>query len=148
MGISKYSLLITLYAILVKGNRHYIVPSMDKILALLEKYHGIKIKRRWLFECMRYLKDAGLIKTRYRFKYCSAKGVRQIPSMITITLLGFSFLSKKDVKGAIEKLKIVLNWLKEKDGRFPTWQEFSPQIDEITVERNKGRLKALLEPIG
>lgn len=147
MGSSKHAILITIFSILVKGNRHYITPSMDAILSLLEKYHGVKIKRRWLFECMRYLRYEGFLKTRHRFYNSDYNKIHQLPSMITVTLYGLSWLDKKKVKGAVEKLKIMLSWLREKDGRFPSWQEFSPQIDEITVERNKGRLKALLESI-
>jgi len=145
MNAAKYSILITLFSILNKGKKHYIVPSADAILSLLEKYHKINIKRRWFFYCMKYLKEQGYIVTKYRFDHYDGKKIMQLPSMITFTLKGASCLMKKQVVGAKALLKTILKWIGKGDRRFPKPQEFDYKMSDEDKEANKARLKELLD---
>jgi len=144
MGSSKYAILITLYSILVKSEKHYIVPSVDKILLLLEKYHKTTIHRRWFFYCLKYLKDEGFIVTKHRFKHYTQNLIQQLPSMITFTLRGASYLMKKRVAGAKALLKTILSWMGKGDRRFPKPKEFDVVMSENDINRNRVRLQELL----
>jgi len=144
MGATKYAILITLYSILVKGKKHYVVPSVDKLLTLLERYHKITIKRRWFFYCLKYLKDEGIIVTRHRFEHYEQNHIQQLPSMITFTLKGASLLMRKKVAGTKALLKTILSWMGKGDRRFPKPKEFDKVMSENEIERNRVRLKELL----
>lgn len=144
MGAAKYAILITLYSIIVKSEKHYVVPSVDSILSLLTQYHKTTIRRRWFFYCMKYLKDQGYIVTRYRYEQVDYNCINQLPSMITFTLKGASYLMKKKVSGAGKLLRSILSWMGKGDGRFPKPREFDHVMSETDVIRNKTRLQELL----
>jgi len=144
MGSSKYAILITLYSILVKSQKHYVVPSVDATLMLLNKFHKITIQRRWFFYCMRYLQDEGHIITRHRFDHYDSSKIMQLPSMITFTLKCARYLMKNRVVGAKELMKRILKWLGRDDKRFPKPQEIDFQMSDKDAEANRARLKELL----
>ncbi len=144
MGSSKHAILITLYSILVKGKKHYVVPSVDATLILLNKFHKITIQRRWFFYCMKWLQDEGYIITRHRFDHYDSNKIMQLPSMITFTLKCARYLMKNRVVGAKELLKRILKWLGRRDKRFPKPQEIDFQMSDKDAEANKARLKELL----
>jgi len=144
MGATKYAILITLFSILSKGKKHYVIPGVDTLLSLLEQYHKITIHRRWFFYCLKYLKDEGIIVTRHRFDHYDGNKIMQLPSMITFTLRGASYLMKKRVAGAKALLKAILKWMGKDDRRFPKPKEFDERLSENDMLRNRVRLQELL----
>ena len=144
MGETKDAILITLFAILDKGKKHYIVPSVDRLLELLKQYHNINIKRRWFFYCMRHLQDKGYIVTKHRFDHYDDSKIMQLPSMLTYTLKGVSRLMKKRVIGAKRLMKVMLKWMGKDDRRFPKPKEFDNAMSERDIQSNKLRLQELL----
>lgn len=144
MNSLKTALFITIYSILVKSNKHYIVPSVNSLLSLIGKYHGINVKRRWLFDCLKYLEDQGYITRRARWKNDDAGEIRQLPSMITITLPGLKYLISKRVSGAVVLLNKMIGWLKGGDKRFPKPQEIDTRMSDQQIDENKARLREIL----
>ena len=107
-----------------QGQKHYSTAAINTILELLSKFHKIKIKRRWLFQCMKDLTDAGLIKRNTRYVQDSNGLISQIPSMIIFKLKGVVWLVKMGVKGAKEVYKTMVKFLKKEDKRFPSKTDF------------------------
>ena len=148
MGNTKISLLISLLACAGKKESPYTKASVNKLLKLLEKIHKIKIGRRWLFQCLADLIDAGLITRRPRHKHEKDGTIRQLSSLISFTLQGARFLVAKRVEGSLLLLKSILAWMKNLDKRFPTTNEILPATsDEIDPEEIR-RFKALAEMVG
>lgn len=145
MNSSKAALMITLFSCTSQGKNHYSVASVQKILQLLKKYHKIEIKRRWIFQCLRDLLDAGLIARKQRYKNKPGGEIRQIPSMITFTLRGAKYLVSRRVSGAMRLLKNILSWLKNKDQRWPKKMDVQGEKKENWFSPSKGDWKNLLE---
>ena len=145
MNSAKASLMITLFAILSKSDKHYICPAMNTVINLLDNFHGLSIKRRWLFQCMRYLLDERYITKKKRYQRMSDGQVYQIPSMISITMKGLKFLVQKKVIGAQQLLIRMLNWMKKKDDRFPKEEDLTRPPTDEQRQLNVARLRTLLE---
>ena len=116
---SKTALLITLLQILVKGEKHYCKPHPDRLLELLQQYHRIKIERRWFFQCMRDLEDAGFIFRQRRWEKLQEKIIRSKTSLWFFTIKGAQFLKAKAINGAKELLARMLAWMNRDDSRAP-----------------------------
>ena len=130
MGATKLSILITLLRIMSKGHKHYAVPTPNSPLYLIEKYHHIKIRRRWLFQCLHDLEQAGLITRKRRYAQISSRRWKQKPSMIIFTLQGADFLWKKSIDGAGKLRKSISEWINRKnhDRRWPLRKDiFNPE---------------------
>ena len=151
MGNTKISLLISLLACAGKKESPYTKASVNKLLKLLEKIHKIKIGRRWLFQCLADLIDAGLITRRPRHKHESDGTIRQLSSLVAFTLRGARFLVAKRVGGSLLLLKSILAWMKNQDKRFPAANEISPvrseKIDPIGLRRLEDLAGKVLKPI-
>ena len=151
MGNTKLSLLITLLSCMGKKDSPYTKASVNKQLELLEKIHKIPIKRRWLFQCLADLIDAGLITRRPRHKHESDGTIRQLSSLVAFTLRGARFLVSKRVMGSLLLLKSILAWVKNQDKRFPEAGEISPvrseEIDPIGQRRLEDLAGKVLKPI-
>ena len=119
MNNAKMSILITLLSCTSQGKNHYSKVCTDKIISLLEKFHSITVKRRWIFQCMRDLEDAGLISRRQRYKQGDSGVIRQMSSITSFTIKGASFLVKKRVSGSVLMLKRIIAWIKGQDKRWP-----------------------------
>jgi hypothetical protein len=119
LNASKHACLVTLFKILVKGKHHYITPSRSSVLQILEKRYHIEIKTRWLGECIRDLVKRGFIRRKRRWKHIEFAEIRSIPSMITLTPSGVSYLNTIGLSGASEVWQRTLNWIKKGDARFP-----------------------------
>lgn len=119
MNETKLAILITLFAIFVKGKKHYVTPAPNTILLLLEKFHEKSIHRRWLFECLLFLREKKFIRTKRRWLIIEDNEIRSIPSMVTITTKGVQYLSRKMVAGAKSIYKQMLTWLNRGDKRWP-----------------------------
>ena len=120
MGNTKISILITLLSCMdLKGNP-YTKASVLKIIELLAKMHKITVNRRWVFQCIADMIEAGLLTRRARFKHEKDGTVRQLSSIVAFTLKGALFLVNKGVEKAVFLRKKILDWTKNKDKRFPT----------------------------
>jgi len=127
MGITKISILIVLVRIADKGGTHYVKPKPATLLNLLEKYQGIKISRRWLFQCLQDLESKGYITRRRRFSPRSSDSTFfQLPGIIAFTLNGCEFLACRGISGASKVKKLISAWLNRKDGRFPQKPQVAP----------------------
>ncbi len=145
---TKNALMITLFAIMQKGETHYTIASIDAIIALLKKIHGISVKRRWTFQCMYDLIDAKLINRQSRYRQNEDGTIRQISSMIAFTMKGLRYMVKKRVKGAKKLLRRMLKWLKGKDNRFPHANTATINSEDPEIEENLKRLRRLVSDVG
>lgn len=138
MNATKLAIFITLHAIFVNSKKHYIVPAPNTIIELLEKFHHIRIKRRWLFYCMLYLRVKKHIRMRRRWLQIQGKGILSQPSMITITTKGAQFLKSKMIAGSRELFIRMKKFLEGDDKRFPLPQDINP--DEPAMNRDRLRI--------
>ena len=120
MGNTKISILITLLSCMdLKGNP-YTKASVLKIIELLAKMHKITVNRRWVFQCIADMIEAGLLTRRARFKHEKDGTVRQLSSIVAFSLKGAKFLLDKRVSGAKLLMDKILFWIKNQDKRWPT----------------------------
>ena len=120
MNDTKLSILITLFTCSGQDKTHYSLVSINKIIKLLEKIHKITVKRRWVFQCIRDIIDAGLLSRQSRYKHKGDGTINQLSSITAITIKGAKLLVSKRISGAFLLLKSIIAWVKNKDGRFPT----------------------------
>ena len=144
MNNSKAALMITLFASTGQGKNHYTTGSIKKTLSLLKKYHKIKIKRRWVFQCFRDIIDAGYITRKARYKQRSGGRIGQIPSMVSFTLKGARYLVAKRISGALRLLKSILNFVTGDDKRFPQINDIIPPPAPGIKQKNQRELTKLL----
>jgi len=130
MKNTKSALLIILFACMGYGKKHYTKASVYSMMELLKNLHKIDIKRRWIFACLKYFEDEGLIKRKKRYVRQPDGTLKQISSMITFTLKGAKQLYRMGVSGANKLLNSIKSWLKRKDGRFPKIGDIIPKISD------------------
>ena len=147
MNNSKAALMITLFSCTGQGEKHYSVVSARKILELLKSYHKIEIQRRWLFQCLRDLLDAGLVKRKARYKRRPGGLIGQIPSMLTFTLKGARYLVSRRVSGALRLLKSILSFVTGDDQRWPKAENIGPPPAPGKKKQNQRELTKLLNQI-
>ena len=147
MNEAKFSIMITLFFSMSQGKNHYTVSSIDKLRENLDKYHKVDIKRRWTFQCLRDLLDAGYIKRKQRYVHDFDGLITQIPSMITFTLKGAIFMVRRGVSGAKKIVKSMVKYLQKKDKRFPLQKDFDDGSYKIVDQEDKKRLNNLLESV-
>jgi len=147
MNNSKAALMITLFSCMGQGKKHYSVVSAQKILKLLKSYHKIEIQRRWLFQCLRDLLDAGLIGRKARYKRRGGGLIGQIPSMLTFTLKGARYLVIKRVSGALQLLKSILKYVTGDDQRWPRVENVIKRPPGVKEKANQRELTKLLNKI-
>ncbi len=119
MNNTKAAIMITLFSCMSQGEKHYSRVSIDKIQKLLEKFHKIHVKRRWIFYCMAYLSSAGYITRKKRYRNNDNGLIAQIPSLLAVTVKGAKFLVSKRVTGAWKLLKNMVKYVMNKDKRWP-----------------------------
>lgn len=124
MNASKASIMITIFFSSGQGKKHYTVTSINALRKNLQEFHGIKIERRWTFQCLRYLLDAGYIRRKSRHVQNYNGLITQIPSMVVLTLKGMTWLMSKGVRGAQKIYKSMVKWLKKRDKRWPSRSQF------------------------
>ena len=145
MNEAKFSIMVTLFFSMSQGQNHYTVSSIDKLRENLDKYHKVDIKRRWTFQCLRDLLDAGYLKRKQRFVNDENGLVSQIPSMVTFTLKGAIFMVRRGVSGAKRIVKSMVTYLKKKDKRFPLQKDFDDGSYKPADLEEQKRLDGLLE---
>lgn len=148
MNATKNAILLILFHLLVKGNKHYVVVSIDTLQKLLSRHHGVQVERRWIFYCMAYIRQAGLIRCKRRFEPNEGNLIRWKPSMATFTLAGAQYLCKKMVHGAHELKHRIWNWIQQRSGQWPAPEDIYPGDDRLTADENLNRLRKLLDDIG
>lgn len=123
---TKLSILITLFQCTGQGKNHYSLISVNKIIKLLSKIHGTQVGRRWVFQCVRDIIDAGFLSRRPRYKRHRNGQINQLSSITAITLKGAKLLVSKKISGALLLLKNILSWVKNQDKRFPKERDILP----------------------
>ena len=124
MNNTKFAILATIFFCLGGKSFKYSLVSIDKIIELLKKHHNIVVKRRWVFQCIRDLIDAGFLSRKSRRGKNSDGSVWQKSSILAFTLRGARFLFSKGVMGAKNLIASILAWIRRKnDNRFPSKTE-------------------------
>jgi len=147
MKNTKTSVIITLWALMGKSKKSYSTPAWRALETLLEKYHHVKVKRRWIFQCLRDMADEGLIARRKRYRLNAEAKIEQLPGIITFTLEGLKYLVAKKVAGAYQALKDMMAWIQGKDRRFPERRDIAPDMTDAEIQDNLGRLRNLIDEI-
>lgn len=147
MNSSKAAIMITLFSCMGQGKKHYSVVSVEKILQLLKKYHKIEIQRRWTFQCLSDLLNAGYITRKQRYIRRGGGLIGQIPSMVSFSLQGAKYLVSRRVSGAVRLLKNILSWVTGDDQRWPRARNVAKQAPGTTEKKNQRELTKLLEDV-
>lgn len=148
LNATTYAILISIHKILVKGKKHYCVPSIDALRELLKKYHKIEIGRRRCFAALQTLAAKGFIGRQRRWRRLPGNIIRSIPGIISLGFDALALLSAKAVEGAKEAKASMIAWFRRNDKRFPRPSDIFPG-EEIT-ERSTAlaRLKEMYQKIG
>ena len=148
MNSTKAAIMITLFSCMGQGKNHYTRVSINKIQKLLEKFHKIHVKRRWIFYCMRYLMDENLITKKKRYLNNDDGLINQIPSLHSFTQKGMEYLSKMRVTGAYRVLKAIIKHAMNKDKRWPKKEDIGLSKDFKRFIPSKEDWKNLLGNLG
>lgn len=116
--------MITVFFSTGQGKNHYTVSSISAFRNNLLKFHKIKIKRRWIFYCFKWLLDEGYLRRKERYQQKDNGLISQIPSMITFTLKGVVWLVSMGVAGAKKIHKSMMKYLKKQENRWPSRSQF------------------------
>jgi hypothetical protein len=150
MNNTKLSILITLFTCTSQGKNHYSLISIDRLIKLLASIHKTHVKRRWVFQCIRDIIDAGLLSRQSRFKHNGDGTINQLSSITAITLKGAKLLVSKRISGAFLLLKKIMAWVKNKDKRFPKKEDVKPSnfdgIDKEELRRLENLAENVLKP--
>jgi len=144
MNNTKHAVVVSLFASMQNGKQHYTKASVDALRKLLQRFHNTKVKRRWLFSCLRCLEEEGLIRRRERYHRNPDGTFVQLSSMISFTLKGVRYMVTKRISGARKLLDRMISWFRGDDRRFP---KPDPEIEKFTpleTEKNIRRLKELV----
>ena len=144
----KWSIMITLWALMDKTGKHYTTPSWGHIGILLEKYHNVKVKRRWIFQCLKDMTDAGLIARKKRYRKSEVDNIEQLPGLISFTLAGLQSLVKMKVAGAYKAVKNMMAWVQKGKKTFPEPREIAPSMSSEDMAANLSKMRGLLATIG
>ena len=125
----------------------YTKASVLKIIEILEKVYKITINRRWVFQCVADLIDAGLISRRQRYKHHKNGTIQQLSSIIAFTLQGAKFLLQRRVEGAALLLKKIVAWAKNKDKRFPSRADLDKDAEKEMDPDEARRLDSLASKV-
>lgn len=143
MHHTKSSLMVTLFACMGYGTKHYTKASVDALRGLLQQYHGIEVGRRWMFDCLRCMIENKIIRREQRYRNDENGEIRQISSMVSFTFKGVRYLSKMGVRGARKLLDSMISWHKKKDRRFPRPEPEIEKFSPLEAEENLRRLREL-----
>ena len=119
MNNTKNSVMVTIFASMSQGKNHYTKTSVAKIGENLEKYHKIHVKRRWIFYCLAYLLENKLLTRKSRYINNDNGLITQIPSLLSFSLKGVTYLVSKYVVGAKKLYKNMVKFAKKDDKRWP-----------------------------
>lgn len=148
MNTLQYALMITIFFSMSQGKSHYTQTSIDALLKNIFKYHNIKIKRRWLFHCLRSLLDRGYLRRKSRYRHDTAGLISQIPSLLTFSLKGMAWLATMGIAGARKLYKNMIEYLNKGDKRWPSKDDFDDGTYLPEDPQARERLKSLLGIVG
>jgi len=148
MNATKSAIMITLFFSSGSGKKHYTVSSITTLLKNLSKFHNIKVKRRWIFQCFRDLLDSGYINRKGRYVHDANGMITQIPSMVTFTMKGVAWLVSKGVKGAREVYKSIKNFLGKDDKRWPAKADIEEPFKGEKYKPTRAQWDKLLGIVG
>jgi hypothetical protein len=140
--------MITIFSSMCQGKNHYTRTSIDKIGENLEKYHGIHVKRRWIFYCLADILKSKLLTRKSRYRNDDNGLISQIPSLLAFTAKGMKYLVAKRVAGARKLLKSMIKWIGKRDNRWPAKSDVSDGSYWPADADEKERLKGLLGIVG
>jgi len=129
------------------GKNLYTQVSINKIIEILSQIYGVHVGRRRVFQCLRCLEDNGLITRRRRYWRLDGGLIRSRPSLWSFPLKGINWLAKRSVEGAALFRKNMILWLKKKDGRFPTEQDFYAPLDNQKGLKDIQRFERMAEGV-
>lgn len=147
LNSTKSATMITIFSCMGQGEKHYTSISIDNIIKLLERFHGIQVKRRWIFYCIKELLDLGLLTRKARHVQDYNGIISQLSSLISVTLKGAKYLVSKRVSGAFRLWKKILSFIRSKDKRWPEKKDVSDGSFWPEAVDEKERLKGLLENV-
>ena len=148
MNATKSAIMITLFACMSQGKNHYSRVSIDTIKRLLEKYHKIHVKRRWIFYCMKYLLDENLVTRKSRYGNDENGQIDQRPSLHSFTITGMKYLVAKKVVGAFKVLKAMVKHILSKDKRWPKKEDIGAPDNIEKFKPSKDDWNKLLGIVG
>lgn len=144
MNNTKHAVVVSLFASMQSGKHHYTKASVDRIIELLDRFHEIRVKRRWLFYCLGCLEEEGYLRRKERY-YRNPDGTFvQLSSMISFTLKGVRYMVAKRISGAKKLLDRMISWFQRRDGRFPKPDPEVEKFSPLDVYENQKRLKDLI----
>jgi len=129
-------------------NGTYSLCSVDAMIKTIFKRFGKVVKRRWVFQCLRYMEDIGMINRKERKGQNTDGTYWQKSSQITLCAKGARYLWKMGVAGAKTLWKSIIAWAEGKDKRWPNKKDIYPlrtNSNEIEIPRG---LKALVGMVG
>ncbi|KKL60574.1 hypothetical protein LCGC14_2203940 [marine sediment metagenome] len=138
---TKNAIMVTLFACTGQGKNHYTLASIDRQIELLSDKHKIDVGRRWVFQCLRDLIDAGYINRKSRYKKSTEGQSRRRSSMLVFTIKGLQYLSARMVEGSRRALNAVLRYVTGDDKRWPQLPDLVNQLDEPVDNELLGWLK-------
>jgi len=148
INATKLALLITYLAIVVKGEKHYCLPHPDTTIALLQKFHGIEIGRRWFFQCMLDLEVAGFMRRQRRWIQHPDPRIESDSSLWWFTIRGARFMCSKMIRGSQQLLHSMLNWINRGDDRRPTAKDLSDSGQGTDQSDALKRIRQIIKDIG
>lgn len=138
IGRTHNALMIILHTCHDPNKNLYTKIGVYRTIELLKQYHGIIIKPRRVYQCLEDLEKWGMITRKKRYKHESDGTIRQLSSMRSITLKGASYLLKKKVIGALKLMKKILAWMKNRDKRWPTREDYIAQrMSEMDEQKRR-----------
>jgi hypothetical protein len=147
LNAAKSSILFALWFCIALGKEYVTYVSINKMLELLSQYHNVHIGRRWLLQCEKYLEDEGYIRRKRRYRHLAGGLIRSIPSRWSFTVKGMKWLVSKGAEGARRFLNNMISYLKNKDGRLPTKQDFFAPLNSekglIDIQRLKHKAEGV-----
>jgi len=131
--------MVTLFACMSQGENHYSRVSISKIQELLEKFHKIHVKRRWIFYCLADLLENKLITRKSRHVKDHNGLITQVPSLLAFRLKGVAYLVSKYVVGAKKLYKSMVKFGRKDDKRWPdkVFKEDTSYRPATTEERKR-----------
>lgn len=141
-------MLITIFALTQKSGKHYTSPFWWHIQKLLQQYHNVKVKRRWIFQCLKDICDAGLINRLERKAPARNGEFQQEPGLISFTVKGMKYLVKKRVGGALGVLRQMMKWVSKKDRRWPEEKDIMRECTPAQMKANLEKLRSIVDALG
>lgn len=146
----KFSLIMsctlqTIHALQNKYGKNYCFPSQKKIIDLLEKFHGVVIKRRQLNYILAYLEKEQFIDRKRRLKTSNQGKIIFNTTLYWLKKRAWIYLSKtlRTIQSAGLKLREVFK--KSKKEKIPSTDDERYLISEEERRKNLDRLRLIFQ---